>query len=242
MLSSFEKSKAASLSKIREHMRLYELKQSRTRILEKTALVRTELMASVWNGDTPMSMYDKAKKSKERQIARVLKKIRDKAERKRKLDLIEQIKVKKSTLIRLMSIRTITIGEKTELLAKIRKLEKQIPRFYLPNGACETCRRKPCECDIKLRFRSKHPYISKNEANIYLLFTLGCYIRERRLTSAIIIQKVARGRQDRFYVEYLIKTLRRKRSKLLKKNLRKEILRRSRRIFKCKFFKLLKEF
>jgi len=223
MLSSFEKSKAASLSKIREHMRLYELKQSRTRILEKTALVRTELLASVWNGDTPMSMYDKAKKSKERQIARVLKKIRDKAERKRKLDLIEQIKVKKSTLIRLMSIRTITIGEKTELLAKLRKLEKQIPRFYLPNGACETCRRKPCECDIKLRFRSKHPYISKNEANIYLLFTLGCYIRKRRLTSAIIIQKTERGRQDRFYVEYLLKTRRRKRAKLLRRSLKKEI-------------------
>jgi hypothetical protein len=87
MLSSFEKSKAASLSKIKEHMKLYELKQSRTRIHEKTALVRTELLSSVWNGDTPMSMYDKAKKSKERQIARVLKKIRDKAERKRKLDL-----------------------------------------------------------------------------------------------------------------------------------------------------------
>ena len=222
MLSSFEKSKAASLSKIREHMRLYELKQSRTRIIEKTALVRTELMDSVWNGDTPMSMYDKAKKSKERQIARVLKKIRDKAERKRKLDLIEQIKVKKSTLIRNMSSSTIT-RNKNELLAKIRKLEKQIPRFYLPNGACETCRRKPCECDIKLRFRSRDPFISKNEAKIYLLFTLGCYVREMRLKSAILIQKTERGRQDRFYVEYLLKTRRRKRAKLLRRSLKKEI-------------------
>ena len=231
MLSSFEKSKAASLSKIREHTRLYELKQSKTRILERTTLVRTELMASVWgNGNTPMSMYDKAKKAKERMIARVLKKIRDKAERKRKLDLIEQIKVKKSTLIRLMSIRTITIGEKNELLAKLRKLEKQIPRFYLPNGACETCRRKPCECDIKLRFRSKHPFISKSEAKIYLLFTLGCYVREMRLRSAILIQKIERGRQDRFYVEYLLKTRRRKRAKLLRRSLRKEISRRSLKI------------
>ncbi len=231
MLSSFEKSKAASLSKIREHTRLYELKQSKTRILERTTLVRTELMASVWgNGNTPMSMYDKAKKAKERMIARVLKKIRDKAERKRKLDLIEQIKVKKSTLIRLMSIRTITIGEKNELLAKLRKLEKQIPRFYLPNGACETCRRKPCECDIKLRFRSKHPFISKSEAKIYLLFTLGCYVREMRLKSAILIQKIERGRQDRFYVEYLLKTRRRKRAKLLRRSLRKEISRRSLKI------------
>lgn len=231
MLSSFEKSKAASLSKIREHTRLYELKQSKTRILERTTLVRTELMACVWgNGNTPMSMYDKAKKAKERMIARGLKKSLDKAERKRKLDLIEHIKIEKKTLSQLMSIPMITLEEKNDLLEKFRKLDKQIPRFYFPNGACETCRRKPCECDIKIRFRSKHPYISTKEAKIYLLFTLGCYIRERRLKSAIIIQKVARGRQDRFYVEYLLKTRRRKRAKLLRRSLRKEISRRSLKI------------
>lgn len=243
MLSQFEKSKALSLVKIREHRRLYDLKQSRKRIMERNGIFRAELMTYVWgDGDTPMSRYYEAKKKEDRMIARLSKKSRDLNERKRKMDLIEQINVKRATLIQLMSIPGITVGEKQDLLSQLRAWEKKIPKFYFPNGACETCIRKPCECYLKPRFRSKYPYFTKTEARLYLLFTLGCYMRERRLKSAVLIQKVARGRQDRFYVEYLLKTRRKQRAKLLRRSLRKEISRRSERsrVLKSKFFKLLK--
>jgi hypothetical protein len=226
MSTSFEKSKAASLSKIREHKRLYDLAQMQNRITTRTSLVREQLLIKVWrNRDTPMNRYENAERKKERAVAKQVKLLRNKEERKRKVELKKSIEKKIST-IRVQISREGRAFKKSKLHASLRSLQKTIPKFYLPNGACEECKRHPCECDAKLRFRSKYPYVSTSEAKIYLLFLLGCYTRETYLKSAILIQRVVRGRQDRFYVAYLRKQIRMKWSKILRKSLRREISKR----------------
>jgi len=227
MSTPFEKSKAASLLKIREHRRIYKLMQSQNRIMNRTEIITGDLIIKVWgDGDTSMSRYENVEKKKEKAIAKLIKTSQERAKRNRKLALIKSIEKKISDFYQRMAHPHITVEEKLDFFAKIRLLEKKIPKLYFLNGACEECKRKPCECSTKLRFRSRYPYISANEAKVYLLFVIGCRVRELRLKSTIFIQKVVRGRQDRLYVAYMRKMLRRNKSQLLSINLKKEILKR----------------
>tara|TARA_B110000285_G_scaffold227640_1_gene289272 strand:+ start:568 stop:1314 length:747 start_codon:yes stop_codon:yes gene_type:complete len=231
MSTSFEKSKAASLLKIRERARLYELIHSQNRIMNRNRLFREQLLAKVWrNRDTPMSRYANAEKRKDLAIAKLLKTSREKAERKKKLEVKKNIEKKISDIRKLMKHPHTGLEKKRNFFAKIRSLEKTIPKFYLPNGACEECKRKPCECSTKLRFRSRYPYISADEAKVYLVFVVtGFKIRKLRLKSTILIQRVVRGRQDRLYVDLMRKMLRRNKSQMLTINLKKEISKRENR-------------